>query len=44
MICLLFASDDVYQESTTNSLLSVECWQPIAQQYICLAINVEICY
>jgi len=29
-----------YQENTEpNSLLSVECWQPIAQQHIGITIN-----
>ena len=41
-----FASDDVIpgkqSNHETNSLLSVECWQPIAQQHIGMTINVAM--
>jgi len=50
MICLLFASDDVIpgKHNQTarpwNSLLNVQCWQPIAQKQIGITINVEVGY
>jgi len=39
-----FASDDVVsgKHNQTMNLLSVECWQPIAQQHIGMTINVAI--
>jgi len=41
MICLLLASDDVIPgKHNQTALLSVECWQSIAQWHIGITTNV----